>query len=169
MLSCSCRVPFLPSFCDLTCPWSTDYSTYYNKALIFDTHSFFRNTHYVKFSFPCHTLGFHLVLFLSFFLKDIDSIFFWATYLYSNNPPASLLVSGYTAMISGWSCLILHGAMRSALCGCKPLSIIRSGLHFPLEMLSLYHQDISKLTFLLLKAVGQLIFFSSNFFLSQKW
>lgn len=80
--------------------------------------------------------------------------------------PKTSLSTSYPVQTMG--CLILHGAMRSELCGCKPLSIIRSGLHFPLEMLLLYHQDISKLTsiffsFLFFKAVGQMIF-PSNFF-----
>lgn len=64
-------------------------------------------------------------------------------------------------------CLVLHGmdVMRSELCGRKLLSVIRSGLHFPLEMLSLYHQDISKLTsiFFFLKQWDNW-FFPSNFF-----
>lgn len=84
--------------------------------------------------------------------------------------PKTWLLTSYP--VQTMCCLILHDAMRSDLCGCKPLCIIRSGMHFPLEMLPLYHQDVSKLTFGLgffflsfffFQAVRQLIF-PSNFF-----
>lgn len=63
-------------------------------------------------------------------------------------------------------CLILHAAMRSELCGHKPLSIIRQGLHFPLEMplfiIKTFQSSKAHFLFfpflIFFKAMGQLIY-----------